>query len=343
MKFISVITLSMLGLTVAAQAEETVAYAGYGGAYQEGLRKILFDRLPAEAGMKVIDYSLAGGIRDIRTKVKANAVDIDVAALYGGVCEVAAKEGLLEPLDYDKIPNSAGILPSQKGKHWIGITAYSTVLAYNKNTYGDNPPKNWADFFDVKKFPGTRAIGGNYPSTNMEIALMADGVDKKDIYPLDMERSLKKWQEFKPNISVSWASGAQAAQLATSEEADMLTIWSARIDAAIKDGAPYAYILDDAVMDMDCLVVPKNSPNKEGAMRLINHLIDPKNQAKLPEVMPDGPLNQDAFKLGLISPEAAKHLITSTENIAKQLPLNANYWSEHETEAQTKWDRVMLP
>lgn len=324
-----------------SMADETVSYASYGGAYQEGVRKAILDHLPADHGMKVVDYVLANGINDIRTKVKANAVDIDVAELYGGLCDQAVKEDLIIPLDYSKIPNASGIPDNLRKSHWIGFTAYSTVLAYNKDVYGSNPPKNWADFFDIQKFPGTRSIGGTYPSTNLEIALLADGVPKDKIYPVDLDRAVKKWADFKPNISVRWSTGAQATQLATSQEADMLTIWAARIDAAIKDGAPYAYTLNDAVMDVECLVVPKNSPNPEGAMRLINNLLDPKYQANLPDYIPYGPMNQDAFKLGLISPEKAAKVVTSTDNLKKQLITNMSYWADHNIEAQTKWDQAM--
>jgi putative spermidine/putrescine transport system substrate-binding protein len=342
MKLHSILAAAVCIAALPAMAEETVSYASYGGAYQEGVRKAILNHLPAAHGMKVVDYVLSGGIRDIRTKVKANAVDIDVAELYGGLCDLPAEEGLIEPLDYSKIPNAAGIPEHLKSKHWIGFTAYSTVLAYNKDVYGKNPPKNWADFFDVKKFPGTRAIGGTTPASTLEIALMADGVSRDKVYPIDMDRAMKKLEAFKPNISVMWSTGAQATQLATAQEADMLTIWAARIEAAIKEGAPYAYILDDAVMDVECLVVPKNSPNREGAMRLINHLLDPKYQANLPDFIPYGPLNQDAFKSGLISPEKAKRVVTSDENITKQLITDSAWWAKHNNEAQTKWDRVMM-
>lgn len=341
MKSYAILAVSASILAAPALAQETVSYASYGGAYQEGVRKAILDRLPSEQNMKVVDYVLAGGIRDIRTKVKAKAVDIDVAELYGGLCDQAAKEDLIIPLDYSKIPNAAGIPAHLRNKNWVGFTAYTTVLAYSKETYGNNPPKNWADFFDVKKFPGTRAIGGTYPSTNLEIALMADGVPKEKIYPVDIDRAIKKWVSFKPNITVRWATGAQATQLATAREVDMLTIWAARIDAAIKEGAPYAYTLTDAVMDVECLVVPKGSPNPEGAMRLINHMLDPKYQARLPDYISYGPMNQDAFKLGLVSPEKAARIVTSTENIAKQLITDMPFWAEKIIEAQTKWDAAM--
>jgi putative spermidine/putrescine transport system substrate-binding protein len=321
---------------------ESVSYASYGGAYQDGVRKAILDLLPEAFGMTVVDYVLSGGISDVRTKVKASANDLDVVELYGGFCDIAATEGLLVPLDYSKIPNAAGIPEQLRNKYWIGFTAYSTVLAYNTDVYGANPPKNWADFFDVEKFPGTRSVGGAYPQSNMEIGLLADGVAKENIYPIDMDRSMKKWAAFKPDITVSWSSGAQATQLATAGEADMIAIWAARIDAAIKNGAHYTYSLNDAVMDVECLVVPKGSPNPDGAMRLVNHLLDPKYQANLPDYIPYGPMNQDAFKLGLISPEKAAKVVTSTENLKKQLITNMGYWAQNAAEAQTKWDAVML-
>lgn len=342
MKLKALLAASVCAIASPALAEETVAFASWGGAYQEGIRKAILDHLPADHSMKVVDYVMSGGIRDIRTKVRANAVDIDVAELYGGLCDTAAKEGLLEKLDYSKIPNAAGIPEHLRNEYWIGFTAYSTVLAWNTDVYGDKAPENWADFFDVEKFPGTRAISGTSPSTNMEIALMADGVPKDQIYPVDMDRAMKKWIDFKDNVTVRWSSGAQATQLASSQEVDMLSIWAARIEAAIKEGAPYAYTLNDAVMDVECLLVPKGSPNPEGAMRLVNHLLDPKYQANLPDFIPYGPMNQDAFTQGLISPEKAAKVVTSSENIAKQLITDMPYWAEHIAEAQTRWDTGMM-
>lgn len=342
MKSQVVLAMAMAAVALPAHAQDKVSYASYGGAYQEGVRKAILDHLPKDHNMEVTDYVLSGGIRDIRTKVKANAVDIDVAELYGGYCDIAAKEGLTIPLDYSKIPNAAGIPENLRKPNWIGFTAYSTVLAYNTEVYGDNPPKTWADFFDVEKFPGARAMGTAYPSTNMEIALLADGVPRDQIYPLDMDRAMAKMESFKDNITVGWSTGAQATQLASSQEVDMIAIWAARIDAAIKDGAPFAYQMTDAVMDVECLVVPANSPNPEGAMRLINHLLDPAYQANLPAHIPYGPLNQDAFTKGLIPADVAEKVVTSAENIKVQVITDMGWWAENTAEAQSKWDAVML-
>ena len=129
MRLRAILAVSASALALPALAEETVSYASYGGAYQEGVRKAILDHLPADQGMTVVDYVLSGGIADVRTKVKANANDLDVVELYGGYCDTAAKEGLLEPLDYSKIPNAAGIPENLRNEYWIGFKAYSTVLA----------------------------------------------------------------------------------------------------------------------------------------------------------------------------------------------------------------------
>lgn len=46
--------------------------------------------------------------------------------------------------------------------------------------------------------------------------------------------------------------------------------------------------------------------------------------------------------MGLISPEKAAKVVTSTDNLKLQLITDMSYWAEHVNEAQTKWDAVML-
>ena len=63
-------------------------------------------------------------------------------------------------------------------------------------------PASWADFWDVKKFPGKRALRKG-PKYTLEFALMADGVAPKDVYKVlagkdGQDRAFKKLDELKP-------------------------------------------------------------------------------------------------------------------------------------------------
>ena len=332
--------VSLLALSaLPAAAQDSLAVASYGGAYQEALRKAHYDPAEQALGIEIKEYTLSG-IGDIRAQVQANAVEWDIVELYGGQCEQAAREGLTIPLDYSVI-DASGIPEELIKPNWVGYTAYSTVLAYNKNVYGDNPPKNWADFWDVEKYPGTRALSGYGLASNAELAMLAEGVAPKDIYPIDLDKAIEKMREIKPHITVWWNSGAQAGQLAQSEEADMLSIWIARIDAAIKEGAPYAYTYEQGLLDVECLVIPKGAKNPELAMKAIALFVSPELQANLPQYVNYGPVNQKAFDLGKITPEQAASSNSSPENLSKQLVQNKAFWTDNGQKGQEMWDKFM--
>jgi putative spermidine/putrescine transport system substrate-binding protein len=333
----SVLTFAV---AVPASAENSVAVASWGGVYQDALRKAFYEPTAKELGIKINEFTEQQGIADIRTQVKAGDVQWDVVEMYGGQCQQAANEGLLEPLDYNVI-HADGIPKELVQEHWVGFTAYSSVLAWNKNAYKDNPPKSWADFFDTKKFPGTRALSGYGADANAEIALMADGVSKDKLYPLDLDRAFKKLSEIKPDIAVWWNSGAQQTQLAQNQEVDMIAIWVSRIDAAIKAGAPFEYTYNQGIVDVECLVIPRGSKHKDLAMKVINAFVKPDFQANLPQYIPYGPANQKAYDTGKITPEMTKSSVTAPENMALQVILNKSWWAEHGQEAQERWDAFL--
>jgi putative spermidine/putrescine transport system substrate-binding protein len=336
----AVVAISLIGISSVAPTlgAESIAVASYGGAYQDALRKAFYEPTAKELGIEIKEFTLAG-LSDVRTQVKANAVQWDVVELYAGQCQQAANEGLIEPLDYNVI-RTDGVPKELVQSHWVGFTAYSTVLAWNTKVYGDNPPKNWADFWDIKRFPGTRALSGYGPTVNAEMALMADGAAKDKLYPLDLDKAFAKLKELKPNV-IWWNSGAQAGQLALSGEADMLSIWVARIDAAIKEGAPYDFTYEQGVVDIECLVIPKGSKKKDLAMKVINDFLKPELQADLPKYVPYGPVNQKAYETGKITPDMLKTANSTPEAMAKQIILNKPYWAENGQKAQERWDAFL--
>lgn len=336
------VSAALMATTALAQDKE-VTIASWGGSYQEAQSKALFEPAAANTGIEVKQETY-GGMSDVRLQVSSGQVTLDIVASGSGSAARAAAEGLLEKLDYDVIDVST-FYPGLYTDYCIGGDVFSTVYAWNTNTYGEDGPQNWADFFDTEKFPGTRAYRGTV-SGALEPALMADGVAMEDVYSVldseeGIERAIDKIRELKPNIGVFWSSGAQHAQLMKDGEVDMTTGWNGRFDNAKKDGGAVSYTFNQGLLDYDCFAIPKGAPNKDVAMEFIAEISKAEYQDDLPKYITYGPTNKAAYETGEISAEVAAGLPSSPENSAKQLPVSLEWYSKWETIAAEMYQEML--
>ena len=154
--------ITVAGVALAASTafaeDKRVTIASWGGSYQDAQSKALFQPASKATGIAVKEESY-GGMSDVRLQVQTGAVTLDIVSSGSGSAARAGAEGLLEELDYDLIDVS-NFYPTLKMKYCVGGDVFSTVYAWNTETYGDNGPQSWADFWDVEKFPGKRAYRG---------------------------------------------------------------------------------------------------------------------------------------------------------------------------------------
>jgi putative spermidine/putrescine transport system substrate-binding protein len=333
----------VLAASVAAAQAEEITAVSFGGSYQNAQSKALFQPAAKALGMTVKEETYTG-IGDLRLKMKAGANTWDVVASGSGSAARAGAEGLLEKLDY-KVIDVSSFLPGLAGEYCVGGDVFSTVLAWNTKTYGENGPQSWADFWDVKKFPGKRAYRKSVAGA-LEPALMADGVPPDKVYevlsqPGGIERAIKKIKELKPAVAVWWASGAQHAQLMKDGEVDMTTGWNGRFDVVAKDGGKVAYTYNQALLDYDCYAIPKDAPHKAAAMKFLAEISKPQYQAEFTKYITYGPTNKKAYELGVIDAAYAKRLPSSPENAAKQLPINLEWYIKNEAHAAELYQNML--
>ena len=329
---------AVLGLTFLAGAgssaalAQEVTVASWGGSYQDAQSKALFQPVAKSLGITINEETWKG-IGQLRTKVAAGAVPWDIISTGSGGGARACAEGILMTLDYNLIDVSQ-FVPDTYLPCCVGSDIFATVAAWNTETYGQNGPQNWADFWDVKKFPGTRSIR-NKMHGMLEPALMADGVPAGQVYAvLDSEagitRALDKIRELKPHVAVWWSSGAQHAQLMKDGEVDMTTGWNGRFDVAKADGAKVAYTLVQALQDYDCFGIPKGAPNPKLAMQTIAEMSKAEFQVNLPKYITYGPTNSDVYKTGKIDEALAKQLPSHPDNVGDMLPISQEWYAKWE-------------
>ena len=166
--------------------------------------------------------------------------------------------------------------------HEYGIAniVWSYNIAYNKDAFPDGKhPKNWAEFLDTAKFPGRRALRDRV-NPMLEIALLADGVPFDKLYPLDVDRALKKLEPFRKS-AVWWTTNSQSQQLMVDGECSLGILNNGRIYDVVQKGAKIGIEWNQNLQSVDYLVVPRGSQaSRMPQWRLIAEMMVPESQAR---------------------------------------------------------------
>ena len=272
-------------------AGTTLTVSSYGGAYQEAQRKGWFEPYAALTGVTIVESEDSANAT-IKAQVESGQVTWDVVDV-GNDFGLEGNADVLEPLDYTRIPKDE-ILPGFADTYRVAAITYGIVMAYRTDKFDGATPQNWADFFDLAKFPGKRGLYDYSTGGVLEIALLADGVAPKDLYPLDVDRALKKLDTIKDSI-VWWSSGAKSQEQIGSGETVMAQMWNGRAWSAKNvDSKPVEIQWNQQLLVADYWVVPKGTPNKDQAMQFIAWMSCANNNANVSKFISYGPPNKFA-------------------------------------------------
>jgi len=327
MKTSTLVATLALALSLPALAQQQLTVVNFGGANANAQKKAFYEPFE-KTGTKVVAVEYNGEQAKIKVMVDTKNVTWDVVEVESPDVARGCDEGLFEKLDYAKIGNKADFVPAAVTDCGIGIFVWSTVMAYN----GDKlkvGPKTWADFWDVKKFPGKRGMrkGARY---NLEFALMADGVKPADVYKTlatkeGADRAFKKLGELKSSIQW-WEAGAQPPQFLVAGDVVMTTVYNGRIDAANREGKNLVIGWTGGIYDLDYWVIPKGDPNKDAALKFIAFASTPAAQAEYAKNIAYGPTNTKA--LGKLDAKTLSNLPTAPANAKDALQFNLKFWAD---------------
>ena len=312
-------------------AARDLTVVSWGGAYQDAQRKAIFEPYMKETGRKLVEDSWNGGIGALRAKAEGPPV-WDVIQVETDELVLGCDEGILVPLDWQKLGGKDKYLPEAVHECGVGTIVWATVMAYDGDRFKENPPSSWADFFDTEKYPGKRALRKG-PRQALEFALMADGVPLDQIYavlrtPEGIERAFAKLDSIKDDL-IWWEAGAQPPQLLAAGEVVMTSAYNGRITAANKSEGRNFRIAWEAgyVYQIDSWVILANSDKKDEAMDFIAFASRPDRQAALAAIIPYGPTRVDAAEL--IPAEVIADIPGTPGNIKYGLFFDRDFWVEN--------------
>ncbi|CAB3745582.1 hypothetical protein LMG24238_07708 [Paraburkholderia sediminicola] len=204
----------------------------------------------------------------------------------------------------------------------VSTVVVAEVFAYNEDKYRNAPPKSWADFFDLKKFPGKRAIFNNPMTGILEMALLADGVPADKLYPLDLDRAFRKLDTIKDKITWTQSPGGLTDAL-VNNQVDLALAFSGRVAAAAKAGAKVEVVRNQQLLSWDQWALVKGSKNKAAGIAFLNFVAQPKQQASMTELTSYATANTDGHPK--VDPLSA-HFLPVRENAVF---VNQDWWAKN--------------
>ena len=317
--------LAPLGLPRRARAAGGTVYVNtWGGSWTAAEEAAFFKPFTAETGIEIKTVAPVSYAK-LKAEVQSGSYEWDVTAINAGDWLRAKREGLVEPIDWTVVKKDM-LPPDSVFEDSIAYCALGTNLCYRSDKFPNGGPQSWADFWDVKKFPGPRSLYNNWSRT-LPMALIADGVPMDKLYPLDVERAFKKLDQIKPHIKVWWTQGNQSQQLIRDGEVDMMAIWNARASELKQQGSPVELVWHGASITMTVWGVAKGAPNRKLAFEFIQSAVQPKPQAEFAKRLFYGPSNPKAF--ALIPDDVARQLPTYEGNAKLAFRPDVEYEGEH--------------
>ncbi|MBL8672733.1 MAG: ABC transporter substrate-binding protein [Alphaproteobacteria bacterium] len=326
---------SGLGLPARAQ-QKTLVFNDSGGASAEAGKLAYGDPFKAETGVEV-KITAPAVVSKLKAMVQAKSVEWDVAELVSQEHRLAIREGLIQKLDKG-IVNTAGLVPGSFDDYSVVFAYYSTAMGYNREKFADDAkrPKSWAEFWDVQKFPGRRALR-NHPVDNLEFALQADGVPKDKIYPIDLDRAFKSLDRIKKHVAVWWKDGAQPAQMLLDGEVDFTSGWHGRFYALAQKGEKrIGCEWTGGMVKASWAGVPVGAPNPAEAMKFIAMMIRPQNSAKYAEGI--SYISGEPKAFDLLPAQTKEWVVTNPAVMSRMVVANEDWWLDNLATAQQRWN-----
>jgi spermidine/putrescine-binding protein len=260
--------------------------------------------------------------------------DIAVPTLF--FIEMLVKEGMLEKINKDNIPNLKNIGPDFMGTFADPKDEYSVpylwgavVIAINKDLVKKDI-KGYEDLFDPEFKNSLVMPEDNRASIGAMLAILGYPINNTDEKQIEEAGELLK--KLKPNIKAF--DGDNPKGMLISGEAKAGIMYSAEAALAKRENPniEIVYPKEASFLWQDNFVIPKGAPHKENAEKFIDFVLRPEISKEISEAYPYGNPNSEAVKL-------------LSKDIQQEMSIPEDYFKRSEYardvgEATTLYDRI---
>ena len=233
-----------------------------------------------ETGIKV-DYMRFTLNEDMMVQVRMSPNHFDVVFPSEYAIERMMAEDLLQPIDFDKIPNAKNLLSWMKPEELAHINDYfvpymwGTVGILYDTTKVKEPVDSWGALFD--EYYKDQVFMIDSPRDALGVALKYLGYSINSKNPQEISEAAKLLIEQKQKGIVKAYQVDETKDKMPAGEGTLAVMWSGDAQYAINLNENLAYVVpkEGSNIWIDGMVIPKSAPNKENAEKFIDFLCRP--------------------------------------------------------------------
>jgi putative spermidine/putrescine transport system substrate-binding protein len=274
-------------ITPARGAEKSIKIGIWAGPDGELIKSTIVKRFEEKYRVKVLIDEGITTEQLARMRASKNNPTHTVMFMDDIGVTVAHREGLIDRLPEDKIPNLANVIPryiSDDG-HGVGIQVSTVALTYDPREL-KTAPTSWEAFWDPKH-KGKVAVP-SLSSTNginlvVTAAALATGKPFKEAQ-YETEAAFQKLAELKPNLHSIWTKTPLAVSAMQQGELVMMgPMYSKGIWPYIDRGLSATHIVpqEGAFAGVNCQTLVKGGPHPELGAAFINEMLSAESQTLL--------------------------------------------------------------
>jgi len=314
-----------------------VIVGGWGGRFTESTTKFLTDPFTKETGVTVQFVDAPGEqVARLAAMTKAGKIEWDaVDSLDPSNAFSAYVGGYAAKMPDDVRKRLEKYVPAEQ------LTDFGMTYSANAFVTGCNTsmvkacPTNPAEFFDLKNFPGDRAIIDR-PFIALTYALEADGVKPDEMFPMDLDRAFAKLETIKDSVKVWYSAGDQMEQIVRDEQVAMGLLWSGRAYNVQDQGTDLQISWDGGIYEPGQWFVVEGAKNPDAAWALIESIAaNPKGQAEWATAMSYGISNPEAFDY--MDEKIASRLPDWPANFETSIVPDFTWYAENREEIEKRW------
>jgi putative spermidine/putrescine transport system substrate-binding protein len=322
------------------KGEGEVVVASWGGTFQAAQRQAYFEPFQELSGITVVEAE-GPSIAQVQAMVDTGNIEWDVVEVgRGDVINLERKGDYWEPIDYSLF-DVDHIAEERRYEFSVDMLPYAQIIGYRTDEFPEGPT-DWAGFWDTEAFPGPRTMisGSGGLTPYLEAALMADGLGKDELYPIDIDRAFASLDNIRDAVVRWWDAGAIPAQMLTDKEAVLAVIWNGRMQALLDEGVPVAPVWNQGGLFTDVWAIPKGAPNAINAQKFSAFITMAIPQARLSKLIPYGSVNSDSAQY--MTEEELNSFISGPAISEQMFTVDTMWWADNLDAVLEIWNEWIL-